>query len=64
MDERVGMKRNNLFSTLWYTGAILFHPMEMSEVILHLVPRKKKHNGVRTSAVLEIRLQNYSLLFL
>jgi hypothetical protein len=37
--------------------------MDMSEMILNLVPRKRKHNGLRTSAVKEMRLQNYSLLF-
>jgi hypothetical protein len=31
----------------------------MSEVALKSVPRKKKHKGVRTSAVQEIRLQNH-----
>jgi hypothetical protein len=36
--------------------------MDISEVILNLVPRKK--GGVRTSAVQEIRLQNYSVLFM
>jgi hypothetical protein len=35
--------------------------MGMSEVILNLVARKKKRGG-RTSAVEEIRLQNYSVL--
>jgi hypothetical protein len=35
--------------------------MGMSEVILNLVPRKKKRGG-RTSAAEEIRLQNYSVL--
>jgi hypothetical protein len=34
--------------------------MGMSEVILNLVPKKKR--GGRTSAVEEIRLQNYSVL--
>jgi hypothetical protein len=38
-------------------------PKDMSEVILNLVPSKKK-NGVRTSAAQEIWLQNYLLLFL
>jgi hypothetical protein len=33
-------------------------------VILNLVPRKKKGGGVRTSAVQEVRLQNYTVLFL
>jgi hypothetical protein len=37
--------------------------MAKSEMILNLVPRKKK-GGRRTSAVEEIRLQNYSVLFL
>jgi hypothetical protein len=32
---------------------------EMSEVILNLVPRRKKNKGVRTSAIQEIKLQNY-----
>jgi hypothetical protein len=32
---------------------------DMSEVILNLVPKKKNHNGVRTSAAQEIWLQNY-----
>jgi hypothetical protein len=36
----------------------------MSELILNLVPKEKTHNGVRTSAVQEIWLQNYLLLFL
>jgi hypothetical protein len=36
--------------------------MGMSEVILNLVPRKKKKRAVRTSAVEKIRLQNYSVL--
>jgi hypothetical protein len=31
----------------------------MSEVILNLVPKEKTHNGVRTPAVQEIRLQKY-----
>jgi hypothetical protein len=31
----------------------------MSEAILNLVPKEKTHNGVRTSAVQEIWLQNY-----
>jgi hypothetical protein len=31
----------------------------MSEVILNLVPKEKIHNGVRTSAVQEVWLQNY-----
>jgi hypothetical protein len=35
--------------------------MGMSEVILNMVPRKQKR-GERTSAVEEIRLQNYSVL--
>jgi hypothetical protein len=35
--------------------------MGTSEVILNLVPRKRKRGG-RTSAVEEIRLQNYSVL--
>jgi hypothetical protein len=39
-------------------------PKDMSEVILNLVPSKKKNNGVRTSAAQEIWLQNYLLLFL
>jgi hypothetical protein len=39
-------------------------PKDMSEVILNLVPSKKKKNGVRTSAAQEIWLQNYLLLFL
>jgi hypothetical protein len=42
--------------------------MDMSEIILNPVPKKKKkiknNNGVRTSAVQESRLQNYLLLFL
>jgi hypothetical protein len=35
--------------------------MGMSEEILNLVPRKKTRGG-RSSAVEEIRLQNYSVL--
>jgi hypothetical protein len=31
----------------------------MSEVILNLVPKKKKYKGVRTSAIQQIKLQNY-----
>jgi hypothetical protein len=31
----------------------------MSEVILNFVPKKKKYKGVRTSAIEEIKLQNY-----
>jgi hypothetical protein len=36
----------------------------MSELILNLVPTEKTHNKIRTSAVQEIRLQNYLLLLL
>jgi hypothetical protein len=32
---------------------------DMSEVILNLVPKKEKYKGVRTSAIQEIKLQNY-----
>jgi hypothetical protein len=39
--------------------------MDVSEVRVNSVPKKKKkHNGVRTPAVNEIRLQNYLLLLL
>jgi hypothetical protein len=37
-------------------------PKDMREVILNLVPSKKK-NGLRTSAAQGIWLQNYLLLF-
>jgi hypothetical protein len=32
---------------------------DMSEVILNLVPSGKKNKGVRTSAIQEIKMQNY-----
>jgi hypothetical protein len=38
--------------------------MDMSEVILNLVPREKRGGGVKPSAVQKIRLKNYSVLFL
>jgi hypothetical protein len=49
------------FGTKFNITSLISFLMGMSEVLLNLVPRKKKRGG-RTSAVKEIRLQNYSVL--
>jgi hypothetical protein len=53
------------FGTRFYITLLISLPKDISEIIWNPVPKKKKkQRGVRTSAVEEIRLQTYLLLFL
>jgi Na+-transporting methylmalonyl-CoA/oxaloacetate decarboxylase gamma subunit len=44
---------------LFIITSLISFRRDMSEVIINVVPKEKTHNGVRTSAVQEIWLQNY-----
>jgi hypothetical protein len=53
----------DVYQCSYFTGTGKELSPDMSEVILNSVKKKKQCNGVRTSAVQEIMLQNYLLLY-